>query len=62
MNSHTSSPKITVDKRGFRRGICKASEQLGVTYTHLYRVVKGERESASLLSKVAQFYPELLNK
>lgn len=54
---------ITLDNsRGvtWRRGVSKAADELGVDRSHLYRVLKGQRESKTLLGKVAQFYPELL--
>jgi hypothetical protein len=37
----------------FRPGLMEASHQLGVTYSHLRRVIIGERQGKSLLRRYA---------
>ena len=41
-----------VMKRGPRiKGICKAAAELGVTHRHLWAVLRGKRQSKSLMRK-----------
>lgn len=42
-NVRKRSPRI--------KGICKAAEELGVTHQHLWAVLRGKRQSKSLMRK-----------
>jgi DNA-binding phage protein len=45
-----TSLKVTPKARRFR-GITKAARELGVDRTHLYRVLKGQRQSRALIRR-----------
>lgn len=51
---------VTRNKRGQRQNFCRAAKDLNVSYQHLDLVLKGKRKSSSLLERVKQLHPELL--
>lgn len=55
---------VTIEKRGnriVRKGMCRAAQDLGVTLTHLFRHLRGERPSARLHALIEEKHPELLS-
>ena len=56
----TAKPEIHITKGGYRRGLLDAARFLGVSYTHLFRVIEHKRESKTLLAKVELHFPELI--
>lgn len=57
---HTAKEQpVTRDEQGRRKGIFAAARDLGVTYTHLYLVLDGKRDSAKLKAAIHAIHPEL---
>lgn len=51
---------VIIDRHGKRKGIKAVAKELGVTYTHLYLVLAGKRESSRLMAQVESTHPELI--
>ena len=52
---------VVRDQYGRRKHLKKAAQDLGVTITHLMRVLDGGRPSAALWERIKKIHPELLN-
>lgn len=55
-------PVVTemTDHGVIRRHFSKAARDLGVSRSHLHKVLMGERQSVSLMERIRQLHPELL--
>jgi hypothetical protein len=51
---------VTRDARGHRKGIVAVAQEFKVSYTHLYLILKGKRDSARIMALVKAHHPELL--
>lgn len=57
-NKHV--PVVWDERTRKRKFMYRAAEDLQVTYTHLYYVLEGKRESEALIQRIRKYHPELL--
>ena len=61
MYSTDLTPVQLDEKTGRRKYFCQAAADLGVSYQHLWAVLAGKRKSDSLLRRISDIHPELLD-